>query len=49
MGLVVKYHFRLFPRNNDEIFQKIQKTLFWAPFAQIWAQMNFPGKSAVSF
>ena len=48
MGLVVKYHFRLFPRNNDKIFQKIQKTLFWAPFAQIWAQMNFPGKSALS-
>ena len=35
-----------------KIFQNIPKTLFWGPFwdllAQIWAKIDFPGKSALS-
>ena len=49
----ISFHFRLTPRKtNDNIFQKIQKTLFAAildPFAH-WSKMNFPRKKgSVSF
>ena len=52
----ISLHFRLFSRktNMTQIFQEIQKTLFWdhsGPFlAQIRAKINFPGKKgSVSF
>ena len=48
----IGFHFKLFPgKNNDNIFQKVQKTYLaaiWALFAQIWTKMNFPEKRALS-
>ena len=50
MGLVVKYQQQKKKRKaNAEIFQKNSKSPilgpFWALFAQIWAQINFPGET----
>ena len=47
------FHIRLFPRKtNNNIFQKIQKKLFWDHFGpylfQMWAKMNFGGKKPLS-
>ena len=44
MGLVVKYHFRLFPRNNDKIFQKIQKPYFGLLLPKSGHKWIFPEK-----
>ena len=37
----ISFHYRLFPRKTNKIFQKIPKTLFWAhsgPFCPNWGQ-----------
>ena len=49
MGLVVKYHFRLFPRNNDKIFQKIQKPYFGLLLPKSGHKWIFPEKVLCQF
>ena len=47
ISITICFHFRLFPRKTyHKIFQNLGSKLesFWAPFAQIWGKMTFPGK-----
>ena len=51
----ISFHFRLFPEktNGKNFFEKSKIPIlgsFWELFAQIWAKMNFLGKTGrVSF